>query len=295
MMRVGKTEILRLNIAQVPSTGPRSPGEDELPALPIPFQRGNREAFWKVNDNTGGSQKYGTILKMPGQHISATYKAPAILTADTITVKLELNDVFIDEIRQRMGKRGFIITPRKRTSNVATFSCKVHIYEEYTVTVNMNWLEGDDIHMSDRSTFRLRVGIEDRVSISDISNQMAMVTIKENKCRAIYRNKETCVGLINVAGLKTSNITPRPDGRVLVDVFFSPAPLEFPVIEFPPCGNNKASNITPRVAFPMAFPNWLHFEAKNEKQVLSLGKSAGAGVTTHDKEDITATIEPLPK
>jgi hypothetical protein len=70
------------------------------------MQRGSRQTLWKVNGRIGGSQKYGIILPVRDQSIQATYKAPTVLTADSITVKLELNDVMIEHIRERAGRRG---------------------------------------------------------------------------------------------------------------------------------------------------------------------------------------------
>ena len=175
---------------------------------------------------------------------------------------------------------------------MATFSCKVTLYEEYKVTVSQT-IKVDGVQMSDTSTFHLRIGIEDRASISDISNQMARVHIRQNRCRAVYVNEATCVGMINVTGLKTSTISPTPDGSVRAYIFFKPAPMVFPVIHFPPCGINKASNTTPPAVANAAFPMWLNFEAKNEKQYISLGKGAGSVVRQPDPEDITACIEPI--
>jgi hypothetical protein len=290
-LKVGTTHLLALNIVQ-PHPPPAAEGEDDLPPLPSTIQRGNREALWKVNDNTGGSAKHGTITPLRGQAIKATYKAPAALTVDLITVKLELNDVMIEHIRERAGRRGWTAYNRRRISNVATFTCKVNLFDEYKVTVSQNVKE-DGWQMTDTSVFRLRVGIADRASISDIYNINARVHIPPSGCRAIYVNAATCVGMINVTGLKTSNVRPSANGSVIVDIYFKQAPMIFPVINFPPCGNNRASPTTPPVVTPNAFPMWLNFEAKDEKQYISLGEGAGVVVRRPDPEDITATIEPI--
>jgi hypothetical protein len=287
-LKVGKTHSLSLNIVQPPPP-PAAEGEDELPALPTTMQRDNRETLWKVNKRAGGSEKHGTVIPMRGHAITATYKAPAKLTADSITVTLELNDVTMEQIRRRIG-RGWMMSAVTRRSNVATFSCKVKLYDEYKITVSLN-MEVDGGKMTDTSTFHLKIGIEDRASISDIYNRNALVYIRQTRCRAIYVNEATCVGMINVTGIKTSNLTPAPDGSVRVIVSFQSAPLVYPVINFPPCGANRASVTTPSIVVDKAFPMWLNFEAKNERQYISLG--TGMPVTRPDPEDITAIIEPI--
>jgi hypothetical protein len=238
-----------------------------------------------------GSPKHGTIASIRGQLIKATYIAPAKLTSDSIKVKLELDNVFTEQVIERAGRR-FRTRFVTRRSNLATFTCKVKLYDEYKVTVFQH-VKVDGGEMADTSTFLLRVGIEDRVSISDIQNQLAKVHIRQNRCRAIHANASTCVGMINVTGINTSNITPASDGLVWTDVFFMPAPMVFPVIHFPPCGGNRASPTTPSVVGSNAFPMRLRFEARNEKQYISLGKGAGAVVGRPDPDDITAMIEPV--
>ena len=214
------------------------------------------------------------------------------MTADSITVKLVLNQTTIREVvqRSRGAARRWIGTTRiPTTTTLAEFTCKVKLYDEYKVTVSQD-VKVDGGRMTDSSTFRLRIGIEERASISDIHNQLAKVHIRQTRCRAIYVNASTCVGMINVAGIKTSNVIPTPSGFARVDIFFTPAPMVFPVIHFPPCGNNRASLTTPPIV-TNAFPMWLAFEAKNEKQYISLG--TGEVVRRPDPEDITATIEPI--
>ena len=175
---------------------------------------------------------------------------------------------------------------------MATFTCKVKLYAEYKVTVSQHVKE-DGVEMADTSAFRLRIGVEDRVSISDIYNINAKVNIRQGRCRAVYVNASTCVGMINVTGIRTSNVIPALDGSVRVDIFFKPAALIFPVIHFPPCGSNLAAPTTPAAAVPFAFPMWLNFEAKNETQHISLGEGGGHVVRRPDPKEITATIEPI--
>ncbi len=287
-LKVGKFHQFALNVVQPPLSSAEDVG-DELPLLPTTVQRRNREALWKVNDRIGGTAKHGTIAPIQGQAIKATYTAPAKLTADSIKIKLQLNDVFIEQITERGGRRRRFRTVR-RTPNLAIFTCKVNLYDEYKVTVSQD-VKVDGGQMTDTAAFHLRIGIEDRASISNIYNINAKVHIRQNRCRAIYVNAATCVGMINVTGIKTSNLTATPDGLVRVAVIFKPSAMIFPVIHFPPCGGNRASITTPSATSTNAFPMWLNFEAKNEKQYISLG--TGAVVRRPNPEDITATIEPI--
>ena len=289
-LKVGQSYAFALNIVQ-PPVPVSDAGEDELAALPNTIDRGNRLSVWKVNNYSGGSTRHGTIAAIPGQPIKANYKAPSKLIADTIKVQLELNDVYVENITTRTARRGRMTRRVTHLSKLATFTCRVKLYDEFKVTVN-HQIKVDGGEMADTSVFRLMVGIEDRVSISEIKNQLAKVHIRQTRCRAIHVNAATCVGLINVTGIRTSSLFPTPDGLVKVNVFFSPAPLVLPVINFPPCGSNLASPTTPLFASPNAFPIWLNFEAKNEKQLISLPTNT---VVTRrpNPEDVIATIEPI--
>lgn len=290
-VKVDKTHRFNLIVVQ-PPPAPAAPGEDELPSLPVTARRNNREALWKVNGIPGGNGKFGKISTQQVESITAEYRAPVKLTADPITVKLELNNTFIEQVTTRTARRGRMTTNVTHRSNLASFSCKVNLYDEYKVIVGMGF-KLDGAEMTDTSMFKLRIGTADRVSISDIHNEMAKLHIRQNRCRAIYVNESTCIGMINVTGIKTSNLMPGTNSSVKIDVFFKPAPLIFPVINFPPCGINRASVTTPPMVAQSAFPMWLHFEAKNEKQLISLGKGNGAVVSRADPEDIIAVIEPI--
>jgi len=292
-IKVGKPHVFALNVVQLPPPPPNDPNEDELPPLPRTINRGAREAMWQVNGKKGGSAKHGSITPTRQQAVRATYRAPAVLTTDSIIVKLTLNDVFTEQVVSRIARRGRMTRTVSRRSPVATFACKVKLYDEYKVTVSQH-IDLNDAKMTDTSTFNLKIGIEDRASISEISNQLAKLSIRQSRCRAIYVNAATCVGMINVTGLKTSYIRPAPSGDfVWVDLSFMPAPSMFPVINFPPCGSNRASPTTPSVVTQNAFPMRFSFQAKNEKQYISLGKGNGAVVSRPDPEDITAAIEPV--
>ena len=279
-LKVSKSFRLALNAVAAPGE------EDELP--PLPRTVAGRHIKWYVKKGPG----FGTVRAIPHTNMNAQYTAPNNLPDGDAEIVLEINQTTIRTVVQHAGRwRGETRIPT--TKNVATFTCKVKFYDEYKVTVSHD-IKVNGGQMTDTSTFNLRISMEDRASISDIYNRMAKVSFPRSRCRAVYVNESTCVGMINVNGLKTSNIRPGSPGEpVWVDLSFKSAPLIFPVINFPPCGGNQASPTTPSAVAPFAFPMFFSFQAKNEKQYISLGKRPGATVTRPDPEDITATIEPV--
>lgn len=296
-LKVGATYKFSLNVVQPPAPPNTSePGDDDLAPLPRAVNKGNRSASWKVNGKVGGSVIQGTISPIPAQPIQAIYKAPSGLSTDTITVTLELDNFeFKKQSRSRIGSKGLMLEPGKpKRIQVAGFSCKVKLYAEYKVTVSQN-IKVEGGQMTDSSFFNLKVSFSERAVISEIKNQLAKVKIKQTKCKAIYVNESTCTGVINVTGLKTSNIAPgtSSDDFAWVFLYFKPAPFVFPVINLPPCGINMVSLTTPPVNSPYAFPVYIKFLAKNERQYISLGMYAGEPVKRPIPEDITATIEPI--
>ncbi len=286
-LKTGKTHEFVLSVIR-PISDAQNTGDD-LPPIPAAMARGNRQALWKVNKQTGGSAKHGTIAPVSRTSVKARYTAPAKLTTDSIVVQLELNEVIFDHIMERRGRRPRERTVR-RTPNLVTLTCKVKLYSEYKVTVSQH-IKENGAEMSDSTVFRLRIGLEDKASISDIQNQLAKVHIRQDRCRATYVNAATCVGMINVTGIKTSNIMPTPDGFARVHIFFMDAPMVYPVIHFPPCGPNLASKTTPPAVMNKAFPMWLDFEAKNETQNINI--LSGQPVRRRGPEDVIATIEPV--
>ena len=283
-IKIGKSFGLRLKIVGPPVEA----GEDELPLLPT--SNTTRQIKWSVP----GSPKFGTIRREPAKY-SAVYTAPNKLPGSDSKVILKVNEVTLRDVvqRSRGAARRWIGTTLRvpTTTNLATFTCRVKLYDEYKVTVSQD-LKVEGGRMTDTSTFHLRIG-DERASISDVNNQLAKVNIRQTRCRAVYVNASTCVGMINVTGIKASNVTSTSEGSLKVDISFQPATMIFPVINFPPCGGNKASPTTPSIVTQNAFPMRLAFVAKNEKQYISLGKGYGAVVTRPDPEDITATIEPI--
>lgn len=210
-LKVGKSHSFTLNVVQPPGSY-TSPGEDELPPLPITMQRGNREVLWKVNETTGGSTKHGRIIPKRGKAIIANYTSPAALTTDPVNVKLELNDVIIEQIRRRIGRRGWIIGTVRRTSNVATFTCKVTLFAEYKVSVIFKMKEGHT-ELVDSANFIATI-FPHKVELSDIQNYPPSAKMSNPpQCEAKIIIDEFCVGIVNIASgdiynYKASNDSP---------------------------------------------------------------------------------------
>jgi hypothetical protein len=157
----------------------------------------------------------------------------------------------------------------------------------------MDWGKGSDMRWVDSSSFLLR--IDNNVSISEIENMMFKVIFGKQKCNPVYVNESSCTGMINVTGIRTATVTPATSGQhfARVDIFFQTAPLCMPIFHWPPCGINKASPTFPGVFGAFAFPVRISFEAKNERQLISLASGNGTVVKKADPNDITATIEPV--
>ena len=285
-IKVGKRFSLHLAIVAPPG----DPGEDEIPLLPPPTNT-SRQISWSVQ----GGQRFGTIRRAINKY-DATYTAPNQLPGTDAKVVLKINEVTLRTViqRSRGGARGWRGTTLRvpTTTNLATFTCRVKLYDEYKVTVGHD-MKVEGARMTDTSTFRLRIGTGESASMSDINNQLAKLHIRQSKCKAIHVNASTCVGMINVKGISASNVTPLPGGSLKVNIAFQPATMVFPVVNFPPCGHNRASPTTPPIVTPYAFPMRLSFEAKNERQYLSLANGDGAPVRQPGPEDIIATIEPI--
>lgn len=211
-LKVGKTHFFALNVVQPPSP-PGNSGEDELPPLPITINRGNREELWKVNEDKGGNARHGTIAPIRGQPIKATYTAPAKLTADPVTLKLELNDIIIERVRSRVGRRGWTSVSVRRTPNVATFSCKVKLYDEYKITaISKHILEACRTELIDSSNFIVRL-YSGRVEIPQGHIKNRPPTLTKTKCETITRSTEGCIGPVHfngelVTGYKISGDNP---------------------------------------------------------------------------------------
>lgn len=290
-LKPGETYPLFLTIVQ-PPMAPAAPGEDELMPLPKYVNKNDKNVIWKVNDNTGGTVKHGTIAADKGTKISALYTAPKVLTVDPITIKLQVTQYMMETITERWGKKGKIQREVRKKTGEASFTCKVKLYDEYKVTVSMGWKE-EEWQWTDKSTFVLQ--ISDEVSISNIQNETLKVVFKKTKCKYVYVNEATCEGIINVKEIKEATVKQAESGFAKVDIRFSPTVICHPSIQLLPCGINKASPTIPgpRVPGP-AVPQMLSFEAKNEKQTWSLLQGdGGTGVKKAQSKDITVTIEPI--
>lgn len=293
-LKVGEIQQFNLNVVQVADRNSNTPGEiseDNLQPLPQGVKKSGKDVIWKVNDQNGGSTKFGKIASDKGTIISARYTAPKVLTLDPITVKLQVNEYVMETITERWGKKGRMQREVRKKIGETSFSCQVKLYDEYKVTVSMDWKE-EEGEWTDKSTFRLEIG--DEVSISDIQNETLKVVFKKTKCKYVYVDESTCEGIIHVKEIKDAMVKQTETGLTKVDILFRPTVLCLPTINILPCGINKASPTTPGMRVPGgAFPQILSFEAKDERQSLSLGGNGGTIKRKADSKDIIATIEPI--
>lgn len=308
-LKVRGTFTFSLNKVQAPkdqskTSNKTDDNEDNLPPLPtMPVGlEGKESAVWYVNKIVGGNGLFGSIKRQNANGIQGNYTAPNALPFPTyVTVKLEVN-VYIPNKQTIKLKRspkgqkflsgGDNIGPLYKKDNLATLTATVQLYDEFKVNVNMDFGKGEDMEWIDNSSFTLKVS--DHVDISDIQNMMLKVMLR-GKCKPIYVNEATCIGMINVKGIQSSNLGPANvsgNGPTMVNISFQPAggPM-VPSFDFSSCPNAKGRFAS--VPAVVAFPVRLSFQTKHERQVFSLGKGNGAPVKKADPEDITAIVEPL--
>jgi hypothetical protein len=296
-LKVGHKQLFYLKKVLPPakeSSTSNETGEDELPALPVPdVHLGDKEkAMWYVNNIPGGNGSVGKINRVKNETIQAEFIAPNTLPASEVKVKLNMVIIVINKKVGRAGKKmGKMITKESEIESLATFTCLVHLYDQFKITVSMNFGKGSDMEFNDVSTFVVKVS--DQVELSGIENNMLQVVLRMKKCKPVYTNEGRCAGMINVRGLQMATIDPNKSpgqGFMKVNMTFLPAPSCLPIFDFSSC---RDPTPTPPFHGSIAFPVRISFETKNEKQILSLGAGNGAVVKKADPDDITAIIEPV--
>jgi hypothetical protein len=252
----------------------------------MPPTQEERQVQWTVK---GG----GTLSS---KNYKATYHAPSFLSQNDPEIVLEVDEVTINEILQSTRHKkglwtGATRVPVRRT--LAIFSCKISLYDEYKVTVSMDFGKDQKMEWIDKSSFILT--ISDHVEISAIQNAMLTVVNRIKSCKPQYINQATCTGMINVTGMKSAKIVPpiMQNGPLWADISFEPAKTVTPEFFSPPCKGNKEPVITPFASGPYAFPVRLFFELRSTGQIRSLAKNEHAELKKIDPNDITATIVPI--
>jgi hypothetical protein len=299
-LKVGKTEALSLEKVEAKDKKSQSSQEegDILPPMPIALGLSeNKKTRWSVNDVKNGNEYVGKINPESSNRALAEYVAPPSLPYPTsVTIKLNVY-ITIQREEKKILKghkgQGFSTStpqPQQTRVNLATLIANVQLYDEYKVDVSMDFGKGTNMEWTDNSSFDLKIGR--RVDIDEIQNSLLKVAMR-GKCQPIYINEATCRGAIDVNEIEAFTINkPRPGGRApYVEIAFkTKSGADLPRFDFHPCPHAEA--VTPPF-FGTAFPYRISFEAKNESQILSLGKGFGKVVKNRDPNDITATIEPV--
>ncbi len=109
--------------------------------------------------------------------------------------------------------------------------------------------------------------------ILNIQNRMEKM---KNDCRNVLLNPTTCTGLLHVAGAKEIKVTPaNPPGQPypIVEIWFVPFPVEFSRMKsdcpHPTQRGKNSSSVDPVMRLGKAFPYYLKFVAKDEKQIIT--------------------------
>lgn len=265
-LKVGESHNFSLNIVHPPQPSSVETGEDELPPLPGIAPLGKYQSVWLVNEKNGGAAEFGTITPKENKS-TAIYTAPRLLPLNyVVTIKLKAT-LFIDEEKiTRAGKRkGKMITMGKQLADKVTFTSTVNLYDKYAVKVKGLW---DNTNMgaftqkwTDESSFILRVGKDP--GISDVSNSLYTLVeerFTSNGCQFLYVNKETCKGVIHVAGITGVGLSGGSASTyVTAMVDFVRIPLEFPNLKIT-CRHGSI----PNMGFPSfpALPHKMKFALK---------------------------------
>ena len=164
-LKVGQNFSLSLNVVE-------APGGDDLPLLPA---SGGRKVKWSV---TGGS-RFGTIRRTAGKY-SATYTAPGYLIKSNPEIVLKISETTIREVVQHTKhKKGYWTgaTRIPETRNLATFTCKVNLYDDYKISIIVQGKAGLECgaELDDRSFFQARL-YPGKVEIDNVINSEPTLT-----------------------------------------------------------------------------------------------------------------------
>lgn len=164
-LKVGQSFSLSLNVVE-------APGGDDLALLP---PSGGRKVKWSV---TGGS-RFGTIQRTAGKY-SATYTAPSYLIKSNPEITLKISETTIREVVQRTKhKKGYWTgtTRIPETRNLATFTCKVNLYDDYKISIIVQGKAGLECgaELDDRSFFQARL-YPGKVEIDNVINSEPTLT-----------------------------------------------------------------------------------------------------------------------
>jgi hypothetical protein len=162
-VKVGESFSMELSIANLSG--------DDLPPLPLPHP--NRSFNWYVKGNIGSIKKSGHF---------ATYTAPQFLMKGMPEIILKVDETTISEVvkRFKIGKQRTTQTLTEsvtKTTNLGTFSCKVHLYDEYNITIVYQgpYFLRCGAELSDISTFDIKI-TTDNLEISNVHNTDPVLT-----------------------------------------------------------------------------------------------------------------------
>jgi hypothetical protein len=165
-LKVGQSFPLSLSVVHLPGD------DDDLPPLP---SSGKRKIKWSVQ----GGASAGAITTGPGKY-NATYQAPDYLSKSDPQVILKIDEQTIREVVQRTKhKKGYWTgtTRIPETKNLATFTCKVNLYDEYKISIIVQGKAGLECgaELDDRSFFQARL-YPGKVEIDNVINSEPTLT-----------------------------------------------------------------------------------------------------------------------
>ncbi len=166
----------------------------------------------------------------------------------------------------------------KKTFRDLKVSCSVLVYDnayeikmESVIISGGKGVWGGIRTTTDEGSFNLSFDKQDP-KILNIQNRLEVM---KDDCRNVLLNPTTCTGLLHVAGAKEIKVTPaNPPGQPypIVEIWFVPFPVEISRVKFdcphPTQRGKNSSGVHPLMRLGKAFPYYLKFVAKDEKQII---------------------------
>lgn len=215
-----------------------------------------------------GNIESGIVSRTIGKYyvLWATYQAPSTLPdQNPVTVSVKI-----------LAK-----SRKNRTMNVLKeLKCKIYIYDAYEIKVTGMWdnsIPGQTTGMwvdTSICSFRLmNYTTATKLTWHETKIVNSMLLWKKQYCQARctceYMNKDYCIGLVHITGIKSVGMLKSGPADKIVTVFFQPVKAIFPLVKAT-CPRGGNSYMPPMPSMP-ALPHMIKFKMKDGEQEPDLG------------------------
>ena len=260
----------------------------------------SKKPEWTVNGIVNGNNEIGQIIMNGKYHI--TFKAPIHKPVkNPVEVIAAYKDVYMNNKNsdRRITSIIYIVDSldksREEKESYDTIQIKNKVNKDrFEVKMVATLIGGSKAAWGGIVTYRdegsFIVSLEaEKVAVTNIKNNLEVVT---NDCAKIILNPTTCTGMLHVAGVKATNVTPaNPPGQSypIVEIWFVQYPTELTQFRFtcpPPPSAQKSSigkvDLSQMAMLAMsrmpALPPYIKFIAKNEEQIILEKGSPGSEI-----------------